>query len=90
MFSRKELIIETRKLKIKAHQKPSTSKPGTIAAVAKMIITLMTNRKSPKVSRVTGSVNNISNGLRNVFNSARTMAAMIATIGESTCTPSSK
>jgi hypothetical protein len=65
-------------LKSKAHQKPSTTNPGTILPMSMMIKALITNRNRPRVTMVTGIVRNIRTGRRNVLIMARAMATMTA------------
>ena len=58
------LLIKLRiKAKAKAHQNPSTENPGVNSAAIKTTAALMTNKKSPKVRRLIGSVKRTSMGL---------------------------
>ena len=58
------LLIKLRiKAKAMAHQNPSTEKPGVNSAASKTTTALMTNRKSPNVSRLIGSVKRTRMGL---------------------------
>ena len=45
-----------------------------------MIIALITNKKSPKVKKVTGIVSNTSIGFRKVFNNPKTTATIKAPV----------
>jgi hypothetical protein len=49
--------------KAKAHQKPSTENPGVNSAASKTTTALITNKNSPKVIKLIGSVNRTSKGL---------------------------
>lgn len=55
------------KLANKAVQKPDTSKPRTSLATSKTIKALMTPKKEPKVSTVSGRVSTTSKGLTKLF-----------------------
>lgn len=58
------LLIKLRiKAKAMAHQNPSTVNPGVNSAASKTTTALMTNRKSPNVSRLIGSVKSTRMGL---------------------------
>ncbi len=73
--------------KMSAHQKPSTSNPGTSAAVNMMIRALITSRNMPKVRMVRGMVRMIKMGFRNVLSSDNTTATSAAVRKPSTATP---
>ncbi len=77
-------------LKSSAVQNDATAKPPTISEHNKMITALITNKKSPNVSTVTGRVNNTINGLINRFNSPSTIATMIEVPKPATSTPPRK
>jgi hypothetical protein len=74
-------------LKSNAHQKPSTTNPGTILPISMMINALMTSKKSPSVMIVTGMVRKISTGLIKVLRIAKAIATMIAVAKFSIFTP---
>lgn len=58
------LLIRLRiRANAKAHQNPSTENPGVNSAASKTTTALMTNRKSPKVSRLIGRVKSTKIGL---------------------------
>ena len=58
------LLIKLRiKAKARAHQNPSTVNPGVNSATSKTTTALITNRKSPKVSRLIGRVRRTRIGL---------------------------
>lgn len=65
-------------LKNKAAQNPEIAKPSINLSANNIIIALITNRNSPKVTRVAGSVKNTNNGLTNIFNRATTIATIMA------------
>lgn len=67
-----------RMLNNKAVQKLETVNPLIKLSTNKMIQALITNRKSPKVTRVAGSVKKIKMGLTNMFSNPKTTATMIA------------
>jgi hypothetical protein len=73
-----------------AHKKELTSKPPTMKSHNKITIALITNRKSPKVTNVTGSVNRTRIGLTNKFNNDSTTATMTEVKKLSTVTPGIK
>lgn len=49
--------------KAKAHQKPSTENPGVNSAASKTTTALITNKNSPKVIKLIGSVKRTIKGL---------------------------
>ena len=51
---------------------------------------LITNRKSPRDSRVAGKVSSISTGLTRMFKMARTRATIIAVVLESILNPGTR
>ena len=55
-----------------------------------MIIALITNKKSPKVKKVTGIVSRTSIGFKKVFNKPKTTATIKAPVKLVTCTPGKK
>ena len=67
--------------------KPPTLKSSSTDAAAQNISALMTKRKSPSVSSVTGSVNSTSSGLTKVLKSPSTKAATMAEPKLATDTP---
>lgn len=69
---------ESKRLKIIAHITPFTRKPSTKYPANIMIIALMTNKKSPKVTMVTGKVKMTKIGLTKKFNKLNTTATRIA------------
>jgi hypothetical protein len=84
------LIKESTKLNNNAHQKLSTTNPGTTALAIRIIIALITNRNNPSVKTVKGIVSIISNGFTVTFSNESNTAIMIAVINSSTTTPGSK
>ena len=66
---------------------PETPNPATNLSAKRIIIPLMTNKKSPKVRMVAGNVKNIISGLTNKFKIAMTMATINAVPYPSTVTP---
>ena len=87
MANKIELTTDRTKLKNNADQKPATKNDGTNALVSKIIKTLITNIKSPKVKIVTGSVRRVSIGFTNAFRTPRTIAAKSAVPKLGTLTP---
>ena len=79
-----ELIIESKTLKIRAHQKPSSENPGTnqFADITNMVF--ITNRNSPNVTMVIGIVNMTSKGFINTLRTAKTPATTMAIKNPST------
>lgn len=74
-------------LKNKAVQNPFTSNPSTKWSHNRMIIALITNKKSPRVKTVTGKVNNTNTGFTKKFNNPSTIATINAVENSSTTTP---
>lgn len=77
-------------LKSKAYQKLATVNPFTNSLHSKMITALMTNKKSPKVTKVTGKVNKTRIGFTNRFSNPSTMATIIEVAKLSTAIPGKK
>ena len=77
-------------LKKNAHQKPSTTKPGTIELVIRISKALTINKNRPNVSRVIGSVSKIISGLTKRLRIPKTRATISAVQKLATCTPGSK
>jgi hypothetical protein len=73
-----EAIMLRMILKSNAHQKPSTTKPGTILPINRIIRALITSRKNPRVMIVKGIVRNIRMGLIKVLMMARAIAIIRA------------
>ena len=60
----KTLLMTLRmRAKAKAHQKPSTENPGVNSAASKTTTALITNKNSPKVIKLIGSVKRTIKGL---------------------------
>ena len=78
MANNTDWIIESKILKSRAYQNPSTINPLTKASQIIIIRALITNKNNPKVTMVTGSVNMIRIGFTNRFNKTRTAATTIA------------
>jgi hypothetical protein len=74
----KEVTRERSRLNKRAHQKPSTLNPAIKFSANNIISALITNRKSPRVTRVIGKVRMISMGFTIAFRTAKTMATIIA------------
>ena len=72
-----------------AHQKLSTWKPSIRFAVNRIIIALITNKKSPKVKMVMGRVRMTRIGFTKKLSKLSTTATMIAVNMEETPTPGS-
>ena len=72
-----------------AHQKLSTWKPSIRFAVKRMMIALITNKKSPKVKMVMGRVRMTRIGFTKKLSKLSTTATMIAVNMEETPTPGS-
>ena len=68
--------IDKMRLKNKAVQKVSTVKPPTILVHKRISIALITNKKSPKVSMVTGKVSITNMGLIKILSKPRTTATI--------------
>jgi hypothetical protein len=81
------VIIVTTILNNKAHQNPSTWKPGTIALANNTNKAFITSKKSPRVNTVTGKDNITNIGLIKIFTKAKTAAAKIAVKKLATLTP---
>ena len=81
------VTIDTIRLNNSAHQKPSTSKPGTRRAVSKTSAALITNVKRPSVMILIGSVRIIRIGFKNTFISPKTRAASKAVLSPTTVMP---
>ncbi len=65
-------------LKINAVQKPETAKPSTNLPARRIITALITNKKSPKVTKVAGKVRKINSGRTNIFSKAIIIATTTA------------
>lgn len=70
-----------------AYQKPSTENPSMSEDDNKIIIALITRRKSPNVIMVSGIVNITKIGLTNTLRRDIITAANNAVMNESTATP---
>jgi hypothetical protein len=81
---------DSTRLNSNALQKSITSKPFTSSSHSIMIIALITNRNSPSVTIVTGSVNNTSKGLMKILSKPSTKATIIAVKKLSTLIPGIK
>jgi len=79
-------IKERSSPKINAQRKPSILMPGTNLSANRIIITLITNRKSPKVISVRGRVSKTRRGFTIALSIARTNAKIIAVVKESMVT----
>lgn len=82
--------MDKSKLNNKAYQNPETAKPSIILSQIIIITALITNRKSPKVTIVTGIVNKTNIGFKNVFNRAKTTATINAVEKLATAIPGKK
>lgn len=80
---------ESTKLKISAHQKPSTLNPGISLSASKMITALITNKKRPSVTRVTGMVSKTRMGFTIALSNPNTNENIIAVLKSAMLTPSS-
>ena len=69
---------ESKRLKIRAHSTPLTSKPSMKNPASSIISALMTSKNSPKVTIVTGRVKMTKIGLTKKFNKLNTTATKIA------------
>ena len=76
--NKNDLKIDNRILKNNAAKKPDTEKPSTNLSAKRIIIALITNKKSPKVTKVAGKVKKTNNGLTNIFSNAITTATIMA------------
>ena len=74
-------------LKNVAVQKPSTTNPPTILAHNIMINALITNKKSPILSSVTGNVSKTISGLMNTLSKESTKATSKEVVKLATDTP---
>jgi len=81
------LIRETKMLKIMAVNKPDTENPFIKLLAINTIIPLITSRKRPSVTIVTGKVRIIRIGLTIELRSARMMATINAVYSDETTTP---
>lgn len=82
-----DLKNDNKILKTNAEKKLDTIKPPTKFAASSIIIALITNRNSPKVTIVAGNVKKINNGLTNIFKTAIAKATQIADDIFATATP---
>ncbi len=71
------LSSETKMLAKNAVQKPATLKPLTNFATSKIISALITRRKKPSVTSVSGNVNKINTGRTNALAKPSNSAAMM-------------
>lgn len=83
-------MIARTKLRINAHKKPLTVKPGTIFAVNKINKALITKVKRPRVIIFIGKVRITRIGLRTALAIPKTSAAAKAVVRDATCTPGKK
>jgi hypothetical protein len=82
-----DVAIDSKRLKINAHQKPSIVNPGT-SLLARMIIkALITNRNNPNVTMVIGRVRSTRSGFSKAFKMANTNAKTKAVVKLLMCTP---
>ncbi len=81
------LMNETKMLKRRAHQKPSTVKPGTILLVSRMRSALITKVNSPNVKMFIGNVKKTRIGFKRILKMPRTKATRSAVQKLATCTP---
>ena len=72
-----------------AHQKLVTWNPSMSLDVKRIIIALITRRKSPRVTMVMGNVRMTNMGFTKKFRRLSTMATIMAVIIESTPNPGS-
>ncbi len=70
--------MERTRLKARAHKKPFTLKPGTIADASKTSAAFITKVKSQKVKIFIGSVRIINIGLIKTFKTPNTTATITA------------
>ncbi len=73
-----------------AHHILVTSKPEIKCAAIRMMIALMTNKKSPKLSMVIGKVKMTKMGLTKKLSKLNTTATIMAVTMVSTPTPGNK
>ena len=73
-----------------ALQKFSTAKPGTSSSQSSIITALITNRKSPKVNIVAGSVKSTNMGFTKILSKPNTSATSKADAQPCTATPGNK
>lgn len=73
-----------------ALQKFSTAKPGTSSSHSSIITALITNRNSPKVNIVAGSVKSISTGFTKILSKPSTNATSNAADHPCTATPGNR
>lgn len=71
-------------LKSSAEINPLTSKPSTNLSQIKMITAFITNKKSPKVTIVTGKVKKTKIGFTKTLSSPKTAATVIDVVNDST------
>lgn len=76
--NKKERNKESKTLKKKASKKPATLNPSTNLSAKSIIPALITNKKSPRVMMVAGSVSKTIMGLTKIFKSPITKATVIA------------
>jgi hypothetical protein len=74
--------IDNNNPKINAQRKPSILMPETNLSASRIIITLITKRKSPNVIMVRGRVRMISKGLTIKLRIASTSAKIMAVVNE--------
>jgi len=79
--------MESSMLNPTAHQNPSTLNPPTKASAIKIIRALITRRKRPKVSTVTGSVKISKIGFTKILSNAKIAATTRAVKKSETSTP---
>lgn len=79
--------MDNNKLNNSAYQNPATWKPSINLSEISIIAALITNKNKPKVTIVTGMVNNINIGFKKVFNKASTTATINAVVMLSTTIP---
>lgn len=89
-FPKSALRILNTKANKKAHQKPSTLKPGTNQSQISITRALMTRRKRPNVKTVTGRVRIISTGLSVKLTNIITAARMNPVVKSSKWIPGKK
>lgn len=82
--------MDKRMLNNNAVQKLLTLNPETKLSANRIILALMTNKKSPKVTMVIGNVNIMKTGLTMAFKRPKTAATIIAVVKLATLTPGKK
>ena len=82
--------IDKMMLKNMAVKNPSTANPPTIFVHSRIINALITNKKSPKVTMVTGSVSNTKIGFTKMLSKPNTNATMTDVVKLATDTPGIK